>query len=85
MIKMITLHTETESENATHPWYIIFYYALTGFRKDEAEWCKYMAAKSKRDSMVHILEVQHMKEQNAKGLQFLDLSVLGSKNKQLQS
>lgn len=81
----MTLHTETESENATHPWYFIFYYALTGFRKDEAEWCKYMAAKSKRDSMVHILEVQHMKEQNAKGLQFLDLSVLGSKNKQLQS
>lgn len=44
-------------------------------RKDETEWCKYQQVKSKRHSMVHILEVQHLKEQNAKGLQPLALPI----------
>ena len=36
-------------------------------RKDETEWCKYMVTKSKRASMRHVLEVQHLKEQHVKG------------------
>ena len=38
-------------------------------RKDSTEWCKFQAQKSKRASMLHVLEVQHLKEQNAKGLE----------------
>ena len=39
-------------------------------RKDETGWCKLLAAKSKRASMLHVLEVQHMKEQRAKGHEY---------------
>ena len=39
-------------------------------RKDETEWCKHLAKKSKRDSMVHVLQVQHLKEQHTKGDEF---------------
>ena len=40
-------------------------------RKDESEWRKYIAQQSKRQSLVHVLDVQHQKEQNAKGAQLL--------------
>lgn len=40
-------------------------------RKDQTEWLKYQAKKSKRLSMMHVVSVQHMKEQNAKGDEWL--------------
>eukprot|EP00438_Fugacium_kawagutii_P012420 Skav215474 [mRNA] locus=scaffold1089:880060:886109:- [translate_table: standard] len=36
-------------------------------RKDESKWCAFNAAKSKRASMAHVVDVQHTKEQSAKG------------------
>lgn len=44
-------------------------------RKDETEWMKYQAKKSKRHSMMHVVSVQHMKEQNTKGDEWLWLHV----------
>ena len=44
-------------------------------RTDEHSWCKYQSAKSKRASMTHVVEVQHTKEQNAKGLELLGLGI----------
>lgn len=44
-------------------------------RKDETEWVKFQAKKSKRQSMMHVVSVQHMKEQNAKGDEWLWLHV----------
>jgi len=38
-------------------------------RKDSTEWCKFQAQKTKRASMLHVLEVQQLKETNAKGLE----------------
>lgn len=44
-------------------------------RTDEHAWCKYQTAKSKRASLTHVVEVQHTKEQNAKGLELLGLGI----------
>lgn len=41
------------------------------FRADTTSWCKYQAQRSKRQLMLHVLEVQHLKEQHAKGLERL--------------
>ncbi|CAK9061090.1 Uncharacterized protein SCF082_LOCUS32063, partial [Durusdinium trenchii] len=40
--------------------------------KDECAWTAFNAAKTKRASLAHVVEVQHAKEQNAKGLELVE-------------